>query len=158
MFDIPTNSGILNQESQTPDHIGGFHVLNRENTSGGEKWLHYHRSPSGTWSRNPINAPLAPTPTPTGSRGSLAVDRENNLYAVLPGNLDSNLSILRSRPTSCSTYGPFEVVWQGDGYDGEPLVDTRRLDESDILSVFTRTLDKSKGGQRRGEVVVLDFD
>lgn len=43
VFEIPAGSGILNQEAQTCDHFGGFHVLNRENNS----WIHYYRSPQG---------------------------------------------------------------------------------------------------------------
>ena len=43
VFDIPVNSGIMNQESQTADIKGGFHVLNREN----EVWIHYYRAPDG---------------------------------------------------------------------------------------------------------------
>jgi hypothetical protein len=43
VFDIPMNSGILNQESQVSDKSGGFHVLNREN----ETWIHYFRKATG---------------------------------------------------------------------------------------------------------------
>lgn len=43
VFDIPMDSGIMNQESQATDAKGGFHVLNREN----EQWMHYYRSPIG---------------------------------------------------------------------------------------------------------------
>jgi hypothetical protein len=159
VYDIPTHSGILNQESQTADPDGGFHVLNRENTHGEEKWLHYHRSPSGIWRRTPIRAPSRPTET--GSRGSLCTDRRGNLYAILPGNVDSTLSILKSQRDEgrdgdeMCRYGDFEMLWSAEGYDGEPLVDVQGLEESDVLSVFTRT---SKKDGRAGEVVVLDFD
>jgi hypothetical protein len=47
VFEIPQHSGITNQEGQTTDLDGGFHILNRENTSGDEQWKHYYRSPSG---------------------------------------------------------------------------------------------------------------
>jgi hypothetical protein len=47
VFNIPMNSGILNQEGQCADWGGGFHVLNRENRSGRQKWIHYYRDPSG---------------------------------------------------------------------------------------------------------------
>lgn len=43
VFDIPMDSGILNQESQASDDHGGFHVLNREN----ERWIHYSRKATG---------------------------------------------------------------------------------------------------------------
>lgn len=45
IFNIPKNSGILNQEAQTCDEHGGFHALNREN----EEWIHYYRSGTGLY-------------------------------------------------------------------------------------------------------------
>jgi hypothetical protein len=49
VFDIPMNSGILNQEAQAADQHGGFHVLNREKVSGQEKWIHYYRNKTGQY-------------------------------------------------------------------------------------------------------------
>lgn len=48
-FDIPKNSGLINQESQAVDGDGGVHVLNRDTTDGGDgpTWKHYYRSPCG---------------------------------------------------------------------------------------------------------------
>jgi BNR repeat-containing family member len=43
VFDIPLNSGTLNQEPQYVDQKGGFHALNREYCV----WIHYYRSPTG---------------------------------------------------------------------------------------------------------------
>jgi len=39
---IPKDSGIMNQEAQCVDPHGGFHVLNRDNVSGKERWKHYY--------------------------------------------------------------------------------------------------------------------
>lgn len=47
VFDIPMNSGILNQEAQATDNDGGFWVLNREKVNGDERWMVYYRSKSG---------------------------------------------------------------------------------------------------------------
>lgn len=47
VYDLAKHSGIANQEGQTVDLNGGFHILNRENTSGEERWRHYYRSPAG---------------------------------------------------------------------------------------------------------------
>lgn len=47
VFEIPMNSGILNQEGQAADWGGGFWVLNREKVSGTEKWIVYHRDANG---------------------------------------------------------------------------------------------------------------
>jgi len=52
-------------------------------------------------------------------------------------------------------HAKFETIWEADGFEGEPLVDNQRLEISDVLSVFTRTVKKS--GWTR-EVVILDFD
>ena len=49
IFEIPQNSGILNQEAQAVHPDGSFHVLNRETTSGEFKWYHYWRSTAGTY-------------------------------------------------------------------------------------------------------------
>jgi hypothetical protein len=81
------------------------------------------------------------------------VDRENNVYLILPGNSDSSLEIQQARADE--GYKKFESVWRCEaGYDGEPLVDVQRLEVSDILSIFTRT---AKDNEGRCEVVVLDF-
>jgi len=79
----------------------------------------------------------------------MCVDRQNNVYLILPGNLDSSLSIMRGRRDQ--DYGVFETVWTGEGFGGEPLVDVQRLEGSEMLSVFTRTEAKTRS------IVVLDF-
>ncbi|KAF2144280.1 uncharacterized protein K452DRAFT_285520, partial [Aplosporella prunicola CBS 121167] len=150
VFDIPINSGILNQESQSADGLGGFHVLNREKWNGVETWTVYSRSPSGAWMHTPIQGFK---PTETGSRGSVCTTEKGNIWAVLPGNTDSSLSLVRSLESE--DYMMFETMWKGDGFDGEPLLDQMRLEEEGILSVFTRT-DKDEAGRRK--VVVIDFD
>ncbi len=73
-------------------------------------------------------------PTESGSRGSIIADRKNNVYVVLPGNTDSSLDIIRG--CRADGYQKFESIWWSDGFDGEPLVDAQRLEESDVLSVF----------------------
>jgi hypothetical protein len=91
-------------------------------------------------------------PTETGSRGSICVDRANNVYLILPGNLDSSLSIMKGRMIDGGW--TFQTIWTRDGFDGEPLVDAQRLEISNTLSVFTRTSRKADG---RRDVVVMDF-
>jgi hypothetical protein len=105
----------------------------------------------GVWTRNAI--PAVSPPTQTGSRGSICVDRQDNLHAVLPGNIDSSLSILRSR--KCSRFRDFELLWTGDGFDGEPLVDIHGLETSNTLSIFTQARGRDDGSSTR--TIVLDF-
>jgi hypothetical protein len=47
VLEIPMGSGILNQKTQTVDWKGRFWVLNRENRSGEERWMLYHRDADG---------------------------------------------------------------------------------------------------------------
>jgi hypothetical protein len=53
VFDIPMGSGILNQEAQAPDWLGGFWALNRQRIDGNQTWMVYYRNPEGmllmTW-------------------------------------------------------------------------------------------------------------
>jgi len=74
------------------------------------------------------------------------------VYLILPGNLDSSLEIMRAN--EAEGYESFKSVWRSEGYDGEPLVDVQRLEEEDVLSVFTRTCSDEN---RKRNVVVLDF-
>ncbi|CAG8982891.1 hypothetical protein HYALB_00002908 [Hymenoscyphus albidus] len=156
VFDIPMGSGILNQEGQVADWDGGFWALNRESVtrpaesglSGEEEhWMVYHRDIAGKWTKKTIQH--SSKTTETGSRAKICVDRESNVYLVLPGNSDSSLGVLQSQKSE--GYARFEKIWTGDGYDGEPLVDVQMLEVSNLLSIFTRTSGKVR------DVVVLDF-
>jgi hypothetical protein len=165
VFEIPTNSGVLNQEAQAADWEGGFWVLNRERIeTGEEKWIVYRRDLAGMsltlllvrllifqgkWTRIIIQS--ISEPTDRGARGSLCVDRDNNVYLILPGNSDSSLDIMQAEKDG---YGSFKSIWRSDGYEGEPSVDVGRLEVSDVLSVFTRT---AKNQDWKRSVVVLDF-
>jgi hypothetical protein len=74
------------------------------------------------------------------------------VFLVLPGNTGSSLMIMHARKTEGEV--SFETVWRGEGFDGEPCVDVGRLEDYDVLSVFTRT-DLIDG---KRDVVILDFD
>ncbi|KLO11961.1 hypothetical protein SCHPADRAFT_941609 [Schizopora paradoxa] len=119
VFSIPKYGGILNQEAQTIDSAGRFHVLNRENTTGIEQWYHYWRTPSpqAFWVRSPLPLNIREdpnnvtgTPTVIGKRGKLVAVSSNSkfndtalgeeettyLLAILPSNAPNStaLSIL----------------------------------------------------------------
>ncbi|TQN69533.1 hypothetical protein CSHISOI_06007 [Colletotrichum shisoi] len=162
VFDIPMNSGILNQEAQAADGDGGFHVLNREN----EVWMHYYRSPeAGEWSRHALPSDLRPTRT--GARGDVvAVPGGGSVVFALPGNRDDTLTVLGARlPRKKEDGGGgdeaeggggglgFEYVtlWRGDGFSGEPQIEAYESGAQQMVSIYTRT----EGEKRR--VVVLDF-
>jgi len=165
VFEIPKGSGILNQEGQCVDGLGGIYVLNRENRSGAEKWTIYWKrerdQATSNWHITPLNfppSPDGPTPTETGQRGSIAADKSGNVWIVLQDNISSRLYIIKA--SVIAEHGKekelvWDIWWSGDGFDGEPLIDEARLVDWDILSVFTRT-DKDLNGRR--DVVVMDFD
>ena len=145
--------GILNQEAQTTDNEGRFHVLNRENTTGVERWYHYWRGTTAHWARTPLPLPseLTPasinnvtgTPTVIGKRGKL-FSRGSSLFALLPSNAanSSALSILGS--TAGGQFRDWSVAWEADsGCAAEPLFDRYRLiteaeggDGDGLLSLF----------------------
>ncbi|KAL5501074.1 hypothetical protein ACEPAH_9461 [Sanghuangporus vaninii] len=153
IFSIPKYGGILNQEAQTIDNEGRLHVLNRENTTGVERWYHYWRSTAAHWTRTPLPLPseLTPasannvtgTPTVIGKRGKL-FSHGSSLFALLPSNAanSSALSILGS--TAQGHFRDWTVMWEMDfGCVAEPLFDRYRLvSESEggegdgVLSLF----------------------
>ncbi|KAI9044541.1 BNR repeat-containing protein [Aspergillus affinis] len=133
--DIPRDSGIMNQEAQYVDVCGGVHVLNRENTSGQEKWVHYYRQPGmGGWSFYDIPGVF---PTCTGHRGKMVhCGRTNAVYLVLPSNTAHELIIARVKGDMQSSERDFEILWREEGYVGEPLLDEEAFLQVGILSIF----------------------
>lgn len=150
--EIPKNSGIMNQEGQMVCRDGDIHVLNRENTSGEERWIHYHLDVTHGWKFSAL--PFL-KPTESGPRGKVVQHTQSDsILFVLPSNTDSNLVIIRAaRGKTQKWYDEYDVVWREEGYTGEPLVDEEALSEHGILSIFTT---RSQGGKR--EIVVLNFD
>ncbi|KAF5495865.1 hypothetical protein CGCF413_v009029 [Colletotrichum fructicola] len=151
VFDIPQNSGILNQEAQAADEDGGFHALNREN----EVWMHYYRSPEGQWSRHALPDAL---PTRTGARGDvIALPGKRTVVFALPGNRDNKLTVVGARlPETAAADDAtvrleYRCLWQGDGFFGEPQLETFVSGSRQVVSIYTRTKEKQR------KVVVLDF-
>ncbi|RDL34554.1 uncharacterized protein BP5553_07682 [Venustampulla echinocandica] len=139
VFEIPMGSGILNQEAQTADWEGGFWALNREKINNEQRWILYYRDASAKWTKKLV--PHVSQPTETGSRAKICVDRNSNVYVILPGNLDTSLSIFRGRKDE--GYDNFELIWTDDGYDGEPLVDVQRLEGTWVASASNATFPKT---------------
>jgi hypothetical protein len=84
----------------------------------------------------------------------VAVSRDNDVYFVLPDHESPTLSILKA--SKDSGYSEYELLWKQDGFPPtEPLVDTARLDNDNVLSIFTRAdSELSSSGKN---VVILDF-
>ncbi|TDZ54082.1 hypothetical protein CTRI78_v006554 [Colletotrichum trifolii] len=148
VFAIPQNSGILNQEAQAADDSGGFHVLNREN----EVWMHYHRSPTGRWSRHALPGAK---PTRTGARGDvIALPGRRTVVFALPGNRDDTLTLVGAELPQNDDDGKLEYsqLWQGQGFSGEPQLEAFVSGRKPMVSVYTRTEEQHR------RVVVLDFE
>ncbi|RAK96967.1 BNR repeat-containing protein [Aspergillus ibericus CBS 121593] len=149
--EIPRNSGIMNQEAQYVDANGAVHVLNRENTSGKETWVHYYRSPSSDqWDSFALPDIY---PTPTGPRGKVVhSEKLDAVFFILPSNTERELIIIRR--SMAETRGEAQVVWRELGYTGEPLVDEEAFAQFGVLSILM--LKDMDDGKRK--VVVLQFD
>ncbi|KAK4444152.1 hypothetical protein QBC34DRAFT_188154 [Podospora aff. communis PSN243] len=149
VFEISKGCGLTNQEAQAVDHAGGVHVLNRDNVDGELVWRHYYRDPStGVWAKRAV------CPVPGPSRGRLAISKIGDLYLILPDGEKREVKIVKS--AKIDEYSRYEEVWAGNGLTGEPLVDTARLDEDDVLSVFL--IADIQGEEMAKNVVVSDFE
>ncbi|KAL7414839.1 hypothetical protein BDY24DRAFT_440300 [Mrakia frigida] len=173
-FEIPKGSGILNQEAQTLDSLGGFHVLNREfnKTTGAQTWMHYHLPPASLtslprtkgWSRTPLPEAYLP-PSLTSSRGKIvevALDQnESVLLFLLP--MEEDLIVLR-KSESASGFEEVLRLKGAGGRENEVLFDRSRLDENGVLSLFfggfAEGYEEGAGGEkrRRGVVKVVDME
>ncbi|RPD58194.1 hypothetical protein L227DRAFT_577242 [Lentinus tigrinus ALCF2SS1-6] len=152
IFGIPKYGGILNQEAQTVDSQGRLHVLNRENTTGTERWYHYWRSTTAHWTRTPL--PLAPelqsannitgTPTVIGKRGKVVAPPQSphhSVLLILPSNAANSTALSVLRSTAAGHFRDWETVWEApSGCGWEPLFDRYRLDQGSggdgVLSLF----------------------
>ncbi|CAN6598826.1 hypothetical protein TRVA0_001S06370 [Trichomonascus vanleenenianus] len=144
VVEIPKFSGIMNQEGQVLDRDGFLHVLNREEGF----YYHYWRLTRGDWARRklPYRA------IEFGERGQLCLHPTSpDLIALLPGNDGSTTFIILSFSAKDS-YEEYKVVYEADGFDGEPLYDRYRQDG--ILSIVQR----QKISESESWVCVLDFD
>ena len=86
-------------------------------------------------------------------RGRLAVSKNGDLFIILPDSQSPTMRILKA--TKAGGYKEYEEGWSGSGLSGEPLVDTYRLEEDGVLSLFARK-DVDGDGSKK-EVVILDF-
>jgi hypothetical protein len=138
----------MNQEAQFVDIRGDVHVLNRERMSEGETWMHYYcRGVLGGWTATKLPGVY---PTPIGPRGKIVSHPQlATIFFILPEGENSELVILRaSLEVQSGSYDAYEVVWRGNGYLGEPLVDEEALEERRLSFLIIR----------EQKVVVVDFE
>ncbi|KAK1474242.1 hypothetical protein CABS01_15938 [Colletotrichum abscissum] len=101
----------------------------------------------GQWTQHAIG------PVPSPRRGRLAISKTGDLFLILPDPTNSSLRILKS--SKAKDYAESVEVWRGVGFMGEPLVDSKRLEEEDVLSIFAIAVSATSSKDR--QVVVLDF-
>ncbi|KZT20695.1 hypothetical protein NEOLEDRAFT_1140404 [Neolentinus lepideus HHB14362 ss-1] len=152
MFGIPKYGGILNQEAQTVDRDDRVHVLNRENTTGTERWYHYWRSTTNDWTRTPlpltIDLPsinnVTSTPTAIGKRGKLvsiptssSSTTPTTMLYILPSNAANSTGLSILATTASGHFQDWRVVWEvTEGCAWEPLFDRYRLERDGVLSLY----------------------
>jgi hypothetical protein len=152
------NQLLINNQAQCIDQQGRVHVLmlhRREEAAYvypnlttaayatiGTAYYHYFRDPAtGAWSqrRIPVEA------YPVGSRPKIGFDAAGNLFAVFvsytnttvitPGYTNGKLVVASA--SQASQYTDWEIVQVVDlAFDGEPLLDQRRLLADNLLSVY----------------------
>ncbi|KAF2020730.1 hypothetical protein BU24DRAFT_469493 [Aaosphaeria arxii CBS 175.79] len=134
IYTIPQNSEIINQEAQCADSKGRFHALMRDKSSGTAKFYHYLRTPTGTFSKNPINVAVS-TPPYLAYRGKIAASGDN-LIAIIPDAPKSTVTIWGA--TAGGNFQDWKSLGTIGNMAGEPLVDYDRLARNNVLSLFVR--------------------
>ncbi len=154
------NQLLINQQTQCVDGDGRVHVLmlHRREDPGYEHpnfttavystlataYHHYYLEPGeSAWRQRRI----PPAPWPVGSRPSIAADASGNLYAafttypegtqVVPGYTAGRLAIAAaSKASQWTDWEVLQVIDIPNRFTGEPLVDSSRLLQNGVLSVY----------------------
>ncbi|GGF63918.1 BNR-4 repeat-containing protein [Wenyingzhuangia marina] len=139
IWDIGTNRGLINQESQAVDSNGGIHILQsyimESDSNSNNFWdfrinkgylRHIYKDQSGSWRSDVIARSQR-------NRAEIAVDGNNNLYVVA-----SDYRVyFASAENNWQNWTEMDVNEVGTVIN-EPLIDREALLENDILSfVFT---------------------
>lgn len=156
VWNIPQNRGLINQESQTVDHLGRVHIAashmpdseanDSDFTRSRNKSyvFHYWRDTNGTWSRSQIPH------LPGISRSDIGVDTNNNVYMVMPSSLDGATRIASANASTAWTDWQIIHSEPMGRFASEPLIDHGRLQTENILSFVQPEIGN-------GKIAVLDF-
>lgn len=102
---------------------------------------------AGSWTSRAVR------PIDKPRRGRLAIAKDGDLLLILPHTSAQVIRILKA--SKSREYAEYEDVWVGNGFSGEPLIDVRRLEQENVLSVFIGQDVEGCGSKRN--VAVLDF-
>ncbi len=148
VVDLDRRQALINQQGQIVDGEGGVHALMRHRRQEpGFEWQpgdgtfatsdaayhHYYRDPvSGLWDVHqlPVNGPV-------NSRPRIGVDSGGNVFGLYTQSDD--LVIAGARKIA-GGYADWEILYrdQTRNYEGTPLLDTTRLFDDGILSIFVQ--------------------
>jgi hypothetical protein len=119
IWTIPTDTGLINQESMVVDLQGRVHVLARQDIAGINKQMHYWRDTHGHWTQTDTGLPTKIW----ANRSKLAYDSVGNIYAIMPNIQIASASV-------SSNYQDWVVVNVDDNGQfnhSEPLIDSYGL-------------------------------
>lgn len=142
IWTIPTNSGLINQESQVIDGQGRVHLLMRKNVGSTNYQFHYWRGTDGVWheTNTQIQTKF------WYRRSKIAVDSSHNVYAIMPDLIIGSASA----STNWTNWAIVNSAEQ-NRFHSEPLYDWNRLYNGDgILSVIYQQ-------KTSGTIKVMDF-
>ena len=143
IVDLDRTHAVLNQQGQVVDNQRFVHALMHHRPVGhgftnspfsdgsNADYHHYYRDPTtGVWSTN-----VFPDGIRVGSRPKIGADSRGNVYAVYTQNRD--LVVAGSQKVG-SQYATWEILYRDNSrdYEGTPHLDTKRLLEDDIISVY----------------------
>lgn len=169
VWPIGQNRGLINQEHMAVDSLGRVHVLlghmpdgvaddaNFANARSKSVYFHYWRDATKQWKRDTINS----EPIRVNHRGKFAITSSNNLYAILPGinYTTGGMRILGS--SSASGYSTWtKLVTDTRGFYSDPLIDTARLLQENVLTIFFPMLGAttdSDGSATSSDIYTLNY-
>lgn len=172
---IDLKQSLYNQQTQTVDQQGGVHTVivyrrqepGYEYRSSHQQWdpervayYHHYRDPSsGEWSVHRL-----PVETGVGARPAIGVDANGNIYAVYTdrgpedGDYKYNAgSLVIAGASAASGYSDWSILHIEDvEFIGEPQLDTERLLNDGILSIFIQE-DSPVTGATTSNLHVIEF-
>jgi hypothetical protein len=167
---LDLRQSLANQQGQIVDSEGGVHALmHHRRQEPGFEWeigdglfhkadaayFHYYRDPTtGQW----IDSML-PTNRSVGSRPNMAIDGDDNLFAVYttPAFGNQILTIAAAEKLASGGYDDWEIVVEDHrDFSGTPFIDRIRLLDDGILSIYVQE-DTDLTGRTGTNLRVLEF-
>lgn len=126
--DIPTNSGLSNQNTHYAYPDGSIHMVHLRRAEGSKRNVYHHhwRTPDGKWKHQALPY--------TGSRPKLVGDPQRNLFLIFEAR--DELRIAVAKPTADGWRWKQLSLPNPPSVYGEPLLDLPLWQQSQVLSVY----------------------